>query len=119
MCSPSKRRRTGAEAHERKHCDNDYERPLQDEELADMHNAWMHDVQAWMDEHVLLRYQSLAGQEAHLYMRQQFCRYMKNIGVHKQVLMKLIKHQNYKTVHGMKELLDALNTYWNGTQQRR
>ena len=117
MCAPSKRRRTGAEAHERKPCDHDYERPLQDEELAGLHNAWMHDMQAWMDQHVLECYQSLTGQEAHLYMRRQFNRYIKNIGVHKQVLMKLIKHQNYKTVEGMKELLDALNKYWNATQQ--
>ena len=48
-------------------------------------------------------------------MRRRFNSYIKNMGVHKQVLMKLIKHQNYKTVQGMKELLDALNKYWNGT----
>ena len=116
MCPPSKRRRTGAEAHERAPCDNDYERPLHDEEIADLHNAWMHDMQAWMDQHVLECYQSLAGQEAHLYMRRQFNRYIKNTGVHKQMLMKLIKHQNYKTAQGMKELLDALNKYWTGPE---
>ena len=116
MYPPSKRGRTGAEAYERKPCDNDYERPLLDEELAGLHNAWMHDMQAWMDQHVLECYQSLAGQEAHLYMRRQFNRYLKNIGLHKQVLMKLIKHQNYITAEGMKELLDALNKYWNGSE---
>ena len=112
MCPSSKRTKIGAEAHERKPCDNDYERQLRDEELASLHNAWMHDVQAWMNQHTLECYQSRVQQEAHQYMRKQFNNYIKNMGVHKQVLMKLIKHQNYKTVQGMKELLDALNKYW-------
>ena len=52
-------------------------------------------------------------QEAHQVTRQLFNKYIKDMGVHKNTLMKLIQYQNYNTVEGMKRLLDELHWYWN------